>query len=307
MKSVARLVQERRVVVVAALGPHQQVDLPTRLRDPHGRPRVLGRAVLQVDVDGRRLEEGQPQRLEGPPHRGLEALDPERGIVLRQAPDEAHVRLRAPPEPVPGRLHARLDPGAIEAAGRVRDSLELGSKRGVVDLLEVRPEAHVGVVSEPAQRLHHGCVQLQSEVVCLLHDLVGPLAQGFAARGVGLARGLRDRGVERHPLAPTAPAEADLGLCRGVEAGQPIVLRRGPPLDDPVEDDAADALLLLAGRGIHGRERLLGVEPGVALDDRGRVLLRLQARPDLSALVLQLVAGIAKPSHDLFVGHGFES
>jgi len=79
----------------AGIGPDQQVHLPARLRHPHGRPGVLGRPVLQVDVDGGRGEQLQTQPLEGPPHGRLEPLPGELGLVLGQPAEERHVGLGA--------------------------------------------------------------------------------------------------------------------------------------------------------------------------------------------------------------------
>ena len=257
-------------------------------------------------MDGRQLEEVQRQAAEGAPHRGLEPVAGKVRVVLGDAPEVGEVPARALVEAGAGRLHPGLDPGPVALPAGTRHPLQLGLEGDVVDALQLRPEADVGVVPEAADDLQRGLHQLQRQVVRLDHHGLGGVAEQLAPAGIRLPAEQRLSGEERELLA-VRQAHA-----RGRVEGRQAVVEGGcAAVDDALHERGADAtrglFQLPAGRLLFGGggdlERLVRVQPGVALDDLGDVLLLFEAGANEAALGVDLLVRVAQAAHHLVVGH----
>src|SRR5262249_55930335 len=212
---------------------------------------VLRRPISQVDRDGRSREELETETLERTPHGRLEAPLREGSVMLGQAPEVRHVRLRAVAEGSARGCHARLDPRPVTLVGGVGDADQLGLERLVINLLQARPELHVAVEAEVADDLLNRRVELQVELFGLGHDETDAVSERFAASRVRLGDELSLRRVERH--SPVAKAGSGLG----VEGGHAVFLASSPAPDDPLEEGGPHTFLSLAGRAADYGERVL--------------------------------------------------
>jgi hypothetical protein len=255
VERVAGLVQERLVVVEAALGARDQVDDARGIGCDHTGAWRLLRAVVQVEADARHLVQVEPDRRQ----RGDADLD---GALLRV------------------RLLERREPAQIARVVRARHLVALRAEQ----LLEpALAQSVVGACGRTGGRGERTLELLERD----------PLLLGVARDRVGLAGQLRLQRLARREQLPPVVVEARVRRVReraelvaiGVagEDGEPRLRRsQRQLLAAPIDARRQDPVLEL----VLARGQLPGDQPGLA---------RLaQAIQELALLGLGACLGVAQ-------------